>query len=86
MWPCLWSAGSKINGMRWKKGYLAKEFGGEHYELRVCANGPGMFYLGTMTPDGEPFTRESADYWPTEQEAQEALRSDPPIWTQRLTP
>jgi hypothetical protein len=70
---------------RWhdaKKGFLARTYGGEDLPLEVCESAAG-YYIGTKQ-DGEPFTRESAEYWPTRTEAEAALRRGRPAWTQRL--
>lgn len=64
-----------------KYGFLAEKFGGEQLPLEVCQSVAG-FYLGTRTPEGEPNTRESVEYWRQRREADEALlgrRS----WTQK---
>jgi hypothetical protein len=65
-----------------KQGYglLAAEFGGRRLALQVCRSAAG-FYLGTLRENGEPFSRESKEYWPTRQEAERALTSR--AWTQR---
>jgi hypothetical protein len=55
--------------------------------LRVCRSAAG-YYLGATTTDGEPLSRDSAEYWATEEEARVALASKPwaPKWTQRFEP
>lgn len=63
-------------------GYLAREYGGERLELRVLKSAAG-FYLGTFNDDG-PFSRESVEYWPTIEQATQALNTDQ--WTQRSHP
>jgi hypothetical protein len=62
-------------------GWAAAEFAGRRLPLQVCESAEG-FYLGTREENGEPFTRESKEYWPTRQEANYALTSGD--WTQRL--
>lgn len=42
------------------------------------------FYLGTRTEEGEPYSRESRQYWPTAEDAAKALETG--FWTQRLCP
>jgi hypothetical protein len=61
-------------------GLLAAEFGGRRLPLQVCRSAAG-FYLGTREENGELFTRESKESWPTRQEAERALMSRD--WTQR---
>ena len=38
------------------------------------------FYIGTME-FGMPFSRESVEYWPSEQDAKDALKNN--SWTQK---
>lgn len=64
-------------------GEIARKFGGLSLPLTVLKSAAG-FYLGTKTAGGEPFTRESAEYWRTDKEAQAALAKGG--WTQRLAP
>ena len=59
-------------------GQLAYEFGNK-IPLKICKSNAG-FYLGTKD-EGEPFTRESIEYWKTKEEAEQALASN--NWTQR---
>ena len=61
-------------------GWLAAEFGNRQLALQVCRSAGG-FYLGTREENGEPFTRESKESWPTRKEAERALMSRD--WTQR---
>jgi hypothetical protein len=68
-----------------QRGFLAKDFGGQDYPLQVCESAAG-YYLGTRMPNGEPYSRESAEYWRTREEAETALRSRPPCWIQRPEP
>lgn len=57
---------------------------GRKLPLQVCQSRSG-FYLGTVDdhsmPPGEPFTRESEDYWQKREEAARALTAG--AWTQR---
>jgi hypothetical protein len=53
------------------------------FPLEVCQSSAG-YYLGTRDQDSAPFSRESAEYWPTLGAAKEAWRTD--AWTQRLAP
>ena len=48
-------------------------------QLEICRSAAG-FYLGTLL-EGEPYTRESVEYWPEFDAAQAAL--DGGRWTQR---
>jgi hypothetical protein len=66
-------------GTREQFGWLAEEFGKRRLPLQVCESAAG-FYLGTMDED-EPYSRESAEYWRTREEANAALQS-PSRWTQ----
>ncbi|AXK43848.1 hypothetical protein [Erythrobacter aureus] len=65
-------------------GKLAYEFGNRRLPLQVLQSGRG-FYLGTAD-DGGPVSRESAEYWPTYDEAEGALDKGPDAWTQRDEP
>jgi hypothetical protein len=67
-------------------GWLAKTFGNEDLPLQVCKAGSGIFYLGTLTPDGLPYSRESVEYWTKREEAERALKTGHPSWTQRSSP
>jgi hypothetical protein len=64
-------------------GMLAAEFGGRQLPLQVCKSAAG-FYVGTREENGEPFSRESQEYWPTRQKAERALTLR--IWSQRRAP
>jgi hypothetical protein len=64
-------------------GWLAQEFGKRQLPLEVCKSAAG-FYLGTLGENGEPFSRESKEYWPTREKAERALTSRD--WTQRPDP
>lgn len=48
----------------------------------VVLRGSRGYYLGTYAADGKPFSRESAESWKTEADAQQALVTGE--WTQRL--
>lgn len=55
---------------------------GEELPIAVC-HSPAGYYLGCVDDEG-PVARDSMEYWPTEEEAQEALEAH--SWTQRLNP
>ncbi len=63
-------------------GKLALEFGGQRLPLSVLQSAAG-YYLGTYNESG-PVSRESVEYWPTEDRAEDALTSGD--WTQRDHP
>ena len=63
-------------------GQLAKIFGGQELPLEILPSRPG-YYLGTQC-DGEPYSRESREYYKTRREAEAALKSGQ--WTQRPSP
>ena len=65
-----------------KIGMLAKQYVGVNLPLTVMKSQAG-YYIGTVQEDG-PCSRESAEYWPDERTATEALAKGD--WTQRLTP
>lgn len=65
-----------------RTGLLAREYADKRLPLQVLHSAAG-YYIGTADEDG-PFSRECVEYWPTEREAQEALRSGD--WTQRDEP
>lgn len=44
---------------------------------------PAGFYIGTSNK-GMPFSRESVQYWPSEEAASDALKNG--TWTQKLEP
>jgi hypothetical protein len=64
-------------------GYLSLWHARDHRrrELQVLRSAAG-YYLGTLTDDGFPNTRESVDYWSTENDAKRAMASGE--WEQRL--
>lgn len=59
-------------------GKLASE-SGVRLPLQVLQSAAG-YYLGTFTDEG-PYTRESAEYWPTREVAEARMTSG--NWTQR---
>jgi len=63
-------------------GKLALEICNKRLELQVCRSNAG-YYLGTYGEDG-PCSRESLEYFSTEEKAQKALDSGE--WTQRDQP
>lgn len=65
-----------------KTGVLAFQYCGERLPLQVCHSAAG-FYIGTWDDEG-PCSRESAEYFRTEEAAQTALQSG--NWTQRAYP
>lgn len=64
-------------------GKLAEELLGEKLPLRICRSAAG-FYLGTVSEDGFPASRESVQYWPDRAAAMHALATGE--WTQRTRP
>lgn len=66
-----------------KFGLLALAFTGQLLPLKVLRSAAG-YYLGTVAPSGEPFSRESERYFDTANKAQRALaRGD---WGQKRRP
>lgn len=65
-------------------GKLAFDLMGVRLPLTVLQSNRG-FYLGTWNDSG-PVSRESAEYWATEADAQKALDAGPDAWTQRDHP
>ena len=63
------------------QGMLARE-AGKCFPLQVCQSQAG-YYLGTLNPEGMPFTRESLEYWRKPEQAVEALNNG--RWTQKPT-
>lgn len=62
-------------------GELAAKFG---YDLPITVmKSNAGYYVGTRNGEG-PVSRESAEYWPTQTEAAEAIETG--NWTQRLNP
>lgn len=66
------------------RGQIARQFGGVSLPLEVMRSAAG-FYLGT-SQDDMPYSRESAEYWPTYEAAEAALDAGPDAWTQRDHP
>lgn len=62
-------------------GHLAYRDLGLRLPVTVLRSGAG-YYLGTFNEEG-PVSRESADYFKTQEEAEQALATD--SWTQRLS-
>lgn len=54
---------------------------GHRLPLQVCQSRAG-FYLGTVTEEGLPNSRESAEYWPQRPQAEAALTQG--RFTQRI--
>lgn len=61
-------------------GRLAKVYGERELPLEVLQSAAG-YYLGTWDEEEGPFTRESQEYFPNAQAAQDALARG--AWTQR---
>ncbi|WP_018879185.1 MULTISPECIES: hypothetical protein [unclassified Thioalkalivibrio] len=65
-------------------GKIAFEYFGHHVELQPMASAKG-WYVGTADPlDGTPLSRESLEYFATEEATTEALNTG--AWTQRAHP
>ena len=62
--------------------YLAHKYLKEKHRLQVCESGAGFYVGATDQNTGEPVSRDSQEYYQTEEEAQFAL--DNRTWTQRL--
>jgi hypothetical protein len=62
---------------------LLAEQSGVKLPLQVCRSAAG-FYLGTMEESGMPYSRESIEYFPTQDAAVTALNSG--HWTQKPNP
>lgn len=56
---------------------------GHRLPLQVCQSRAG-FYLGTLTEEGLPNSRESVEYWPQRPQAEAALQRG--TFTQRVEP
>jgi hypothetical protein len=82
--PYAWfiSTGESHITMSGKTGHLAKKYCGLNLHLRVCESRAG-FYIGTQMGGG-PVSRESVEYFGSEEEATEAFDSG--SWTQRQEP
>jgi hypothetical protein len=64
-----------------KHGLLALA-SGSCFQLQVCKSQAGH-YIGTLNADGEPYTRESQEYWVDRTQADQALRDG--RWTQKAS-
>ena len=64
-------------------GYIALTFTGMELEMQVCKSAAG-FYVGTMDPMLGPVSRESVEYYRTNEEAHSALINN--TFTQREYP
>ena len=64
-----------------KHGLLALA-SGSYFQLQVCKSQAGH-YIGTLNADGEPYTRESQEYWANRAQADQALRDG--RWTQKAS-
>lgn len=63
-------------------GFIAREYGGVSIRNEVMRSAAG-YYIGTQKDD-MPFSRESVEYFKSQGEAEEALKTGE--WTQKLTP
>lgn len=64
--------------------FLAAKILEEEHDQIICHSGAG-YYIGANDEEtGEPVARDSVEYWPTREEAEEALKDK--SWTQRLHP
>lgn len=64
-------------------GRLALKYANLEKPLQVLPSAAG-WYIGTWDVNDGPVSRESVEYFPTEEEAKEALKSS--TWTQRNHP
>ena len=55
---------------------------GSYFQLQVCKSQAGH-YIGTLNANGEPYTRESQEYWVDRAQAHQALRDG--RWTQKAS-
>jgi hypothetical protein len=63
-------------------GYLALTYVGQRLPLQVCRSAAG-YYIGAVDGHG-PVSRESVQYFRTNQEARDALATG--LWQQRFLP
>jgi len=63
-------------------GVLAKNLCGVTLPIQVIQSANG-FYIGTME-EGMPYSRESVEYWPSQEAAETAFTSG--HWTQKKYP
>ena len=64
-------------------GYLALTYMGQRLPLQVCRSAAG-YYIGTIDVEQGPTSRESVQYFQTNQEARDALVTGQ--WQQRFHP
>lgn len=64
------------------RGFLAAQCG-HRLPLRILKSAAG-YYVGTVSDEFGPVSRESVEYWPTAAEAQAAFELGQ--WTQRRNP
>ena len=64
-------------------GKIAFDLAAEAAEVQPLSSAAG-WYLGTLDEYGLPLSRESVEYWASEQEAMRALETGE--WTQRAHP
>lgn len=64
-------------------GKLAREFCDKHLPLTVLRSNAG-FYIGTYDDEEGPCSRESVEYFPSEESATKALETG--AWTQKSNP
>ncbi|WP_018416228.1 hypothetical protein [Teredinibacter turnerae] len=69
--------------MKSKHGKLAQEFFGVALENEVLKSARG-YHIGTADPEKGPISRESEEYWRSENKANQALVTG--TWTQRIEP
>lgn len=55
-------------------GHLAKTLFNVELPLQVCESQTG-FFIGTMHPKDGPYSRESVEYYPTREQAEQALET-----------
>lgn len=71
-----------ITSLTSKRAVLASEYANKRLPLQVLRSNAG-YYLGAADEEG-PVSRESLEYWPTEELATKAMASGD--WTQRDQP
>lgn len=64
--------------------FLAFKCSGKNLVQAVCKSNAGYYIGCTDGETGEPFARDSVEYWTTEAEAAQHLENK--SWTQRLDP
>lgn len=66
---------SKRKLVEWfKSNHESAEFLDWSLEIQVCMSGAG-YYIGMLDKYGAPYCRLSMEYWPSFEEAQEALET-----------